>query len=126
MPDLHSPCELDGLSQSAVHDHSLRQESPQEFVESSCGLGRPVQSRSSQDDAVGCYVGRQIVSEGAKMVVGTGVAGGLSTFQSFGYGVVVLMSASTASARRRAGLCRDQSGAGLQTVGLKLSGQGSA
>ena len=38
---------------------------------------------------------RQIVSEGAEMLVGTGIAGGLSTFSSFVYGAVVLMSAST-------------------------------
>jgi fluoride exporter len=41
---------------------------------------------------------RQIVSEGAETLVGTGIAGGLSTFSSFAYGAVVLMSASTASA----------------------------
>jgi len=41
---------------------------------------------------------RQLVSEAAEMLVGTGIAGGLSTFSSFAYGAVVLMSASTASA----------------------------
>lgn len=41
---------------------------------------------------------RQIVSAGAEMLVGTGIAGGLSTFSSFAYGAVVLMSATTASA----------------------------
>jgi fluoride exporter len=41
---------------------------------------------------------RQVVSEDAEMLVGTGIAGGLSTFSSFAYGAVVLMSASTASA----------------------------
>jgi CrcB protein len=41
---------------------------------------------------------RQIVSEGAELLVGSGIAGGLSTFSSFVYGAVVLMSASTASA----------------------------
>ena len=41
---------------------------------------------------------RQIVSEGAEMLVGTGIAGGLSTFSSFAYGAIVLMSASTAGA----------------------------
>ena len=41
---------------------------------------------------------RQIVSKGAEMLVGTGIAGGLSTFSSFVYGAVVLMSASTATA----------------------------
>ena len=56
---------------------------------------------------------RQIVSEGAEMLVGTGIAGGLSTFSSFVYGAVVLMSASTASAVVASIYGRDQSGAGL-------------
>ena len=41
---------------------------------------------------------RQILSDKANMLIGTGTMGGLSTFSSFAYGVVVLMSASTASA----------------------------
>ena len=41
---------------------------------------------------------RKIVSDKLNMLLGTGVMGGLSTFSSFAYGVVVLMSASTASA----------------------------
>jgi len=41
---------------------------------------------------------RQIVSDRTNMLIGTGTMGGLSTFSSFAYGVVVLMSASTASA----------------------------
>jgi CrcB protein len=41
---------------------------------------------------------RQIVSDKTNMLIGTGIMGGLSTFSSFVYGVVVLMSASTASA----------------------------
>jgi len=41
---------------------------------------------------------RQIVSDKTNMLIGTGIMGGLSTFSSFAYGVVVLMSASTASA----------------------------
>jgi fluoride exporter len=41
---------------------------------------------------------RQIVSDKTNMLIGTGVMGGLSTFSSFAYGVVVLMSASTANA----------------------------
>src|SRR5260370_41804116 len=41
---------------------------------------------------------RQIVSEDAEILVGTGIAGGLSTFSSFAYGAVVLMSVSTANA----------------------------
>lgn len=41
---------------------------------------------------------RQVVSDRANVLVGTGIAGGLSTFSSFVYGAVVLMSASTASA----------------------------
>jgi len=41
---------------------------------------------------------RQILSDKANMLIGTGTMGGLSTFSSFAYGVVALMSASTASA----------------------------
>ena len=41
---------------------------------------------------------RQILCDKANMLIGTGTMGGLSTFSSFAYGVVALMSASTASA----------------------------
>ena len=41
---------------------------------------------------------RQIMSDKTNMLIGTGIMGGLSTFSSFAYGVVVLMSTSTASA----------------------------
>jgi CrcB protein len=41
---------------------------------------------------------RQVVSDDVNMLVGTGITGGMSTFSSFAYGAVVLMSASTASA----------------------------
>jgi CrcB protein len=41
---------------------------------------------------------RQILSDRTNILIGTGIMGGLSTFSSFAYGVVVLMSASTASA----------------------------
>jgi CrcB protein len=41
---------------------------------------------------------RKLVSERAEVLLGTGLAGGLSTFSSFVYGAVVLMSASAASA----------------------------
>ena len=41
---------------------------------------------------------RGVVSGSVNVLVGTGIAGGLSTFSSFVYGTVVLMSASTASA----------------------------
>ena len=41
---------------------------------------------------------RRVVSDRAEILMGTGVAGGLSTFSSFVYGAVVLMSGSTASA----------------------------
>ena len=41
---------------------------------------------------------RQFVSEGVYILVGTGIAGGLSTFSSFAYAVAVLTTASTASA----------------------------
>jgi hypothetical protein len=37
------------------------------------------------------------VSDGINLLVGTGIAGGLSTFSSFAYGTVVLMSGSAAS-----------------------------
>ena len=40
----------------------------------------------------------QVLSDGVNMMVGTGIMGGLSTFSSFAYGAVVLMSASKASA----------------------------
>jgi CrcB protein len=42
--------------------------------------------------------GRQLVSEGVYMLVGTGIAGGLSTFSSFAYAVAVLTTTSTTSA----------------------------
>lgn len=41
---------------------------------------------------------RRVVSEGTNLLLGTGVAGGLSTFSSFAYGTVVLMSGSAANA----------------------------
>jgi fluoride exporter len=71
---------------------------------------------------------RQIVSEGAEMLVGTGIAGGLSTFSSFVYGAVVLMSASTASAVVASVYVVISLVLGYiaVTIGLKLSGRGSA
>ena len=71
---------------------------------------------------------RQVVSEGAEMLVGTGIAGGLSTFSSFVYGAVVLMSASTASAIVASVYVVISLVLGYiaVTVGLKLGGQGSA
>jgi CrcB protein len=71
---------------------------------------------------------RQIVSEGAEMLVGTGIAGGLSTFSSFVYGAVVLMSASTASAVVASVYVVISLVLGYiaVTIGLKLSGKGSA
>jgi fluoride exporter len=41
---------------------------------------------------------RRVLSDGVSMMVGTGMMGGLSTFSSFAYGAVVLMSVSTESA----------------------------
>jgi len=41
---------------------------------------------------------RKVVSEGALLFAGTGIAGGLSTFSSFAYASAVLMTTSTASA----------------------------
>jgi fluoride exporter len=71
---------------------------------------------------------RQIVSEGAEMLVGTGIAGGLSTFSSFVYGAVVLMSASTASAvvASVSVVISLMLGYIAVTTGLRLGGQGSA
>jgi fluoride exporter len=71
---------------------------------------------------------RQIVSEVAEMLVGTGIAGGLSTFSSFVYGAVVLMSASTASAVVASVYVVISLVLGYiaVTVGLKFGGQGSA
>jgi fluoride exporter len=70
---------------------------------------------------------RQIVSDDAEMLVGTGIAGGLSTFSSFVYGAVVLMSASTASAVVASvyAVISLVLGYIAVAVGLKLSGQGS-
>ena len=71
---------------------------------------------------------RQIVSEGAEILVGTGVAGGLSTFSSFVYGAVVLMSASTASAVVASVYVVISLVLGYiaVTVGLRVGGHGSA
>ena len=71
---------------------------------------------------------RQIVSEGAEMLVDTGIAGGLSTFSSFVYGAVVLMSASTESAVVASVYFVISLVLGYiaVTVGLRLGGQGSA
>jgi fluoride exporter len=41
---------------------------------------------------------RKLASNGAYMLVGTGITGGLSTFSSFAYGTAVLTTASMASA----------------------------
>jgi len=41
---------------------------------------------------------RRAVSDDVNTMVGTGIMGGLSTFSSFAYGTVVLMSASTLGA----------------------------
>ena len=71
---------------------------------------------------------RQVVSEDVEMLVGTGIAGGLSTFSSFAYGTVVLMSASTASAVVASVYVVISLVLGYIAVivGLKLGGQGSA
>jgi CrcB protein len=70
---------------------------------------------------------RQILSDRANMLVGTGIAGGLSTFSSFVYGAVVLMSASTASAAVASAYVVTSLVLGYIAValGLKLGGQGS-
>jgi CrcB protein len=70
---------------------------------------------------------RRVVSEGAEMLVGTGIAGGLSTFSSFAYGTVVLMSASIASAAVASAYVVVSLVLGYiaVAVGLKLGGRGS-
>jgi fluoride exporter len=71
---------------------------------------------------------RQIVSDKTNMLIGTGIMGGLSTFSSFAYGVVVLMSASTASAIVASVYVVTSLVLGYiaVAVGLKLGGQGAA
>jgi fluoride exporter len=71
---------------------------------------------------------RQIVSDKTNMLIGTGIMGGLSTFSSFAYGSVVLMSASTASAIVASVYVVISLVLGYIAVivGLKLGGQSSA
>jgi CrcB protein len=71
---------------------------------------------------------RRIVSDGADILVGVGIAGGLSTFSSFVYGADVLMSASTASAVVASVYVVISLVLGYIAVvfGLKLGGQGPA
>jgi fluoride exporter len=71
---------------------------------------------------------RQIVSDKTNMLIGTGIMGGLSTFSSFAYGSVVLMSASTASAIVASVYVVVSLVLGYIAVivGLKLGGHGSA
>jgi fluoride exporter len=70
---------------------------------------------------------RKVVSAGAEVLLGTGLAGGLSTFSSFIYGAVVLMSASTASAVVASAYVAISLVLGYIAVivGLKLGGRGS-
>jgi fluoride exporter len=71
---------------------------------------------------------RQIVSDKTNVLIGTGIMGGLSTFSSFAYGVVELMSASTASAIVASVYVVTSLVLGYiaVAVGLKLGGQGPA
>ena len=71
---------------------------------------------------------RQIVSDKTNMLIGTGIMGGLSTFSSFAYGAVVLMSASTAGAVVASFYVVISLVLGYiaVAVGLKLGGQGSS
>jgi fluoride exporter len=71
---------------------------------------------------------RQIVSDKTNMLIGTGIMGGLSTFSSFAYGSLVLMSASTASAIVASVYVVVSLVLGYIAVivGLKLGGHGSA
>jgi CrcB protein len=71
---------------------------------------------------------RRAVSQRAEVLLGTGIAGGLSTFSSFIYGAVVLMSASTASAAVALAYVVISLVLGYiaVVVGMKLGGEGSA
>lgn len=68
---------------------------------------------------------RRVVSDRANLLLGTGIAGGLSTFSSFAYGMAVLITASGASAVVAAAYVLISLVAGYVAVvvGLKLGGQ---
>jgi CrcB protein len=70
---------------------------------------------------------RRAVSDGSQLLMATGIAGGLSTFSSFIYGAVVLMSASTSSAVVASAYVVISLVLGYAAVvaGMKVGGQGS-
>jgi CrcB protein len=70
---------------------------------------------------------RQVVSDRVNTLLGAGIMGGLSTFSSFVFGSVVLMSASTASAIVASVyvVISPVLGYIAVIVGLKLGGQSS-
>lgn len=72
--------------------------------------------------------GRKVLSDDVNAMAGTGIMGGLSTFSSFAYGSVVLMTASTASALVALAYVVVSIVLGYIAiiVGLRLGGQGSA
>ena len=71
---------------------------------------------------------RRVVSDEVNTMVGTGIMGGLSTFSSFVYGSVVLMTASTSGAAVAILylLVSLVLGYGAVVLGLKLGGRGAA
>lgn len=70
---------------------------------------------------------RKILSDEVHIMHGTGLMGGLSTFSSFAYGSLVLMTTSTASAILALAYVATSLVLGYLAVvaGLKLGGQGS-
>lgn len=70
---------------------------------------------------------RRVVSDEVNTMVGTGIMGGLSTFSSFVYGSVVLMTASTSGAAVAILylLVSLVLGYGAVVLGLKLGGRGA-
>lgn len=70
---------------------------------------------------------RKLASDGANLLLGTGVSGGLSTFSSFAFGIAVLTTTSQSSAVVAAAYVAISLVAGYIAiiVGLKLGGQRS-
>ena len=71
---------------------------------------------------------RQVLSDDVSMLFGTGIIGGMSTFSSFAYGSVVLISASKASAAVASFYVLTSLVLGYLAVigGMKLGGQAKA
>jgi hypothetical protein len=67
--------------------------------------------------------GRQLVSEGVYMLVGTGICRALSTFSSFAFGMAVLTNGVDSKRRRRGGLHGGQPTAGLPRRRVRTEGR---